>query len=115
MNIPSLCPACSNILVISQMFLNSTTYTLLSCNISPEHHFECYHIPSSNHIQTIDLKISNSLRAHWYFDNQILTIYQGTNRPNFIPPISFQIPWFIPNLQNYTNLISKIKTYTTFF
>ena len=118
MKTPAVCPKCRGPLLNSALTLrNGSEVWKKTCGSNLNHEFICITKEGDdNSIIVIGLMLNRdkSLKVCWdLFRNQIIVHKGKSVVPSFNSDI-LEIPWFEPNLDEYDNLVNKIKKYVVF-
>lgn len=112
---PIKCPTCCMPL-INEYRLNSLGGEILHkiCKVRVDHYIH-FASDSKNHDEAISLEITikHPLNATWYFHSRKMVIHTNpVIHNNKFTRLS--IPFFEPNLKDYSGLVNKLKTYVLF-
>lgn len=117
MKAPSNCPFCNDPMINDFPSTRMHETQVKRCSKRANHNFSCSLLIDSNEAFMITIIISHEpfLKAVWNLTNSELFIF-NTFQVNgkLTGNTRLQLPYFIPDLNNWNKLMNKLKLYLTF-
>lgn len=112
MKSPTNCPSCNDILRNNFLDPNGIKVTRIEkiCDKHLNHQFRCYQYADADTIFAIDIEIDKENRIHAFFQLSIksISIYRGNK---LVARDALKLPYFEPDLANYSKIVEKLRTY----
>jgi hypothetical protein len=119
-NLPINCPTCGKVL-LTEYSKHSGSETILKTCYSVDHYIKFAAHAESNIVYEIIIRLSTTYpmkHVKWLLGAQMVRVeYTRVREPGdstYTKTVTTYLPWWEPDLTNYSKLVEKVKTYLLF-